>query len=314
MVLMSKDKVYYLAQKRFKKPKGYKDRWVFILLIIIAIIFVVSFIYLIDNRLVIVNAQYSEIVDGFFTRGLIVRQEEVRFSPISGKVELIKSEGQRVGYGNKVIKIEDQYLYNNQTGIISYAVDGLEDDLFPGNLENITLTNFDSYSRNYRQLVDGDHIKKGQAIFRIVNNSQFYLIVKTDIEEVNRYNINELIFVKPTKLNKGLIDGKIIEKTVNGDSGLLKVKLNIFVKEWLNLRHVDVQFIKNIYRGIVIPRKSIFTSVQGEGVLVYKYDGSFQFKKVKVLEGNEELVIVDGLEIGDRVITNPQAVDYGKGV
>jgi hypothetical protein len=64
----------------------------------------------------------------------------------------------------------------------------------------------------------------------------------------------------------------------------------------------------------VIPCQSVFTGSEGEGVLIYNSDGSYIFKKVKVLNGNREKVVVDGLGIGEKVIENPAVLDYGRGV
>ncbi|MDI3546385.1 MAG: hypothetical protein PWR10_37 [Halanaerobiales bacterium] len=307
---------YYLGQKNYKRRTKGEKNLIYLLLFIFIIILLFSIGFFLLNRQhgSVVLARYGQIVDGFQTRGLLVREERVYYSPHSGKIILKQGEGDRVSYGQKVLQIGDLVLHNHQPGIISYATDGLEERLTPGILKKLSIRDFNHIKRDYRQLVNGDYLKEGQPAFRIINNNYLYIVIKTDASEVQRYRINEVVFLKPLKLNKGLIDGRIAYKVINGKEGLLIVKLNPFISEWLNQRWVEIIFIKNIYRGVVIPREAVFTKPEGEGVLLYNHDGSYVFQKVKVLEGNEDKVIVEGLEIGESLIENPAVVDFGRGV
>ena len=85
-----------------------------------------------------------------------------------------------------------------------------------------------------------------------------------------------------------------------------------FVPKWTNRRRIDLNIIKNIYRGIKIPRKAVFNQPSGRGVLKVSGYNKFEFQEITILNGNEKYVIVEGLEIGEEIITNPEDFSYGR--
>ena len=303
----------YFSSKQYKR-RGYRKNKVMVLLISLALILVLLLLYyrLFFNKANIILAHYDQVIDGFEVQGLVIREERVRYSPYSGYIVLRKKEGERVDYGNEVIKIDDQLLYNYRPGVISYSSDGLEEVLQPDRLAEMTINDYKQARRNFKQLVNGNYLKKGQAAFRIIDNYQMYVVIETEASEAKRYRINETVFFQSDQYAHGLIDGRVAHKIVTGDQGLIIVALNMFIKEWLSLRWLDLKFIKNIYRGIVIPRKAIFTQPEGEGVLIYQPDGTHTFREVRIINGNAEEVVVDGVEVGESVIENPAAVNFGR--
>jgi len=313
------DNIHYHSQNRHKtnenKPILGNNKFVIFLILIVVIILV--FFYFKYNQRYIVQASYGEIEDSFITEALIIRDEKLALAPISGKVVTHCKENERISYGQKIITIKGSNkkinLYNQQSGIISYATDGLENILKPEAVENINCENYGSFNREYNQLVKGNRVDKGSPAFRIINNYKIYLVIKTDVSEAQRYHNNELIFIEPAEIDKDRIEGHIVSKKIDDKQALLVVKLNRFIEEWLNTRRVKIKFIKNIYRGIIIPQKAVFSQPEGEGVLVYIDRGNYKFKKVKIKHKYEDKVIVTGLEIGDNVILNPAKYNYGRG-
>jgi len=317
---MGKDNVSYLAQKKddynkYGKNKKNRKKGIYLFFFICLLVFFsLAYYYLTINRIVLVTADYNEIVDGFSTKGLLLRDEKKYYADQAGILLLLKEEGERVGYGEDIIKINNDILYNYNPGLVSYAIDDLEEELTLKNIDSINVSNFSNYKRKYKQLLNNDHIEKGQAVFRIINNDSFYIVIKTNLKETQRYRDNEEVFIKPDFVRNRIIEANIIRKVSEGNEGLLIVKVDTFLKEWLNIRRVNFTFIKNIYRGITIPRKAIFTNPNGQGVLIYQADRRYKFSKVNIVNGNDEFVVVSGIEIGQKVIINPEDVDYGRGV
>ncbi len=318
--IMGKDNVYYLAQKKnnYKKYENHRKRsgkgiYLFFFFCLI-VFFSFSYYYLTINRVVLVTADYKELVDGFSTEGLLIRKEKIYYADQAGSLILLKEEGERVGYGQSIIKINNEILYNHSPGLVSYAMDGLEDDLTMESIDSISLSKFSNYKRQYKQLVNNEHIEKGQAVFRIINNNSLHIVIKTDEIELQRYQDNEKVFIKPDFVKERILEANIIKRVSEEGEGLLIIKVDTFLKEWLNMRRAEFTFIKNIYRGITIPRKAIFTNPNGEGVLVYQADGGYKFSEVNILNGNDEFVIINGIEIGQKIIINPEDIDYGRGV
>lgn len=310
---MGKNNVYYLAQNKYRttKVRKWNKKNRLLLLLIIFVLFLAAYFYLSFQRIEIIMARYGEVVDGFPAQILIVRDEFIQYTSDSGQIKLRQSEGQRIGYGEVVMEIGDTILHNYRSGIVSYAVDGLEEILRPESVFDMDLKKYDNLDRDYKQLVNGQYLKKGQASYRIINNNKMLVVLKTTVREINRYLLNETVFLNSKDLQKDLIDGVIIKKITDGESGFLIIELNVFEDEWLNLRWADITFIKNIYRGIVIPRSAVFTRPDGEGVLLVNPDGNYKFQQIKVLDGNNEDIVVEGIEVGESVVENPAVVNYG---
>jgi len=318
---MQKDNVYYLDNKKhkgfsrtmnYRKNEKRKKKILLIVILLIIILIFVAFYYLFHNKPVLTLAVYDELVDGFETKALVVRDEIVQYSPVSGFAKLLKKEGERVYYGQEIINIDNNTVYNYRPGLISYAVDYLEDKLQPDSLRDITANDFNDYQRKFQQLVNSRYVSEGDPVFRVINNDCLYLVIKAKTSELKRYRPNEKVFVQSTNLKYGMIDAYIIDIIEGEEEGLLIISLNLFIPEWLNVRFVEIKFIKNIYRGIVIPQSAIFTQPEGEGILVYNSNGTHAFKKTSILEKAGSHVVVDGVEVGDNVITNPWTVEYGR--
>lgn len=312
---MKDNNIYYLAQRkenlnkyRHSEKKGIRN---YLSLLLIILIFIFSYLYLINNQVLLYTVHYGEVVDGFQSRGLVLRNETVYGSNISGYIELRSTEGDRISSGTEVLKINERLIFNNQPGIISYASDGLEEILTIYNISDINLDQYQTLKRDFNQNTDGDYIKRGQAAYRIINNNEMYIIIQCSKKEIDRYLTNERVFIK-SDIKSFLIRARVYDKYINDNEGLMTLKLDNFIEEWINLRWVEFEFIKNIYWGIKVPRESVFISPDGQGVLVYKND-DYSFRNVNIINGNAEEVIVNGIHIGEQIVVNPEELNYGRG-
>jgi putative membrane fusion protein len=260
-------------------------------------------------------AAQGEVIDGFWSEVLIVRDETLIKSPLTGRVKLLAGEGDRLASGRELalIKSSDQQqkIYNRKAGIVSFAVDGLEAEVNLANLDQINLNNFNNLQGDYKHLLSGDKIKKDEALYRVINNFKLYLVVEVPEAQSERFNIGELIFLEERNADN-LYEAKITNIRHNLDKIFFQIKVKQFIPQWINRRRIELNIIKNIYRGIKIPRKSVFSQLSGQGILKVTGYNKYEFQKVLILNGNEDFVIVSGLEIGEEIITNPEDFDYGR--
>lgn len=295
-----------------KSPTSFKP-FVIIFILIIALIIGVQLFG--AARFETILAAQGEVIDGFWSDVLIVRDEKIIKAPVTGRVELMVGEGDRLASGIKLAEIKSsnqtQKIYNKKAGIISFAVDGLEEEVNLANLNQINLNNFDDLNGDYTHLLSGDRIKKGEALYRIINNFKLYIIAEIPQKQIERFRINELIFLEQKNSEK-LIEAKIVDIRHQLDRTFFFIELEKFIPRWINRRRINLNIIKNIYRGIKIPRKAVFNQPSGRGVLKVSGYNKYEFQEVVILNGNDEYVIVSGLEIGEEIITNPEDFDYGR--
>ena len=287
----------------------------FVAAFILIIVFIIGVQIFGAARFESILAAQGEVIDGFWTDVLIVRDEKVVKSPIAGRVDLTAGDGDRIASGKKIAEISSsnqrQKIFNHKAGIISFAVDGLENKINIDNLYQVNLNNLEQLKGNYKHLISGDRIKKNEALYRIINNFKLYLIAEVPKSQADRFRINELIFLKQKNSDK-LIEAKISDIRQNLEDTFFYIELERFIPEWTNRRRINLNIIKNIYRGIKIPRSAVFNQPSGQGVLKVTGYNKYEFQEVVILDGNDQHVIVSGLEIGEEIITNPEDFNYGR--
>ncbi|MFW5976378.1 MAG: HlyD family efflux transporter periplasmic adaptor subunit [Bacillota bacterium] len=289
------------------KKKGKYFFYIFILIIIFVIIFFTR------DQIDIIEIRYGELYDDFKTEGLIIREEITIDSPVAGEFRILHKEGDRVGYGKEIARINNKTLYNHKPGIISFATDKLEEKITPDNVNNISIKKYNQIKRNFHQNIEDDYINKNDFVYRIVNNHNMFLLIESSLDNSKRFHKEEEVFIQPGNNSKRLIEAKIKDIFPEGDKALIFISLNRFVKDWLNLRRVDISLVKDIYRGIILPEKAIFEREGTSGVLLLSISGKYNFKEVEIDNKIKGKVVVSGLEPGDKVVANPEVIDYGKG-
>ncbi len=310
---MKDNVVYYNDKKKYIGKLRLKKRLKKILLLFLILLFIfLLYILFFYNRPEIIEARYGEIIDGFNTEAIIIRDETKYIAGDSGIINLFQNEGKRLSSGEKVLEINGSLVFNHHPGLISYTIDGLENNLHPSEINNYRPEDFKNINYNIKRISSSQYVNTGDPLYKIINNNYLYLMFLVNKEEADRYRLNEIIFVEDDSINTGHIRGRVINITSEGDLALMTVSLNRFIDQWLDKRQVDIKFIKNIYRGIVIPRSAVFNQPAGRGVLVIDDSGRYQFKRINISNSTADYVIVTNLNVGERVIANPESVNFGQ--
>ena len=295
-----------------KKKINFKP---FVIIFILIIIIIIGIQLFGAARFESILAAQGEVIDGFWSDVLIVRDEKVIKAPVTGQTELLVGEGERLAAGKKLAEInysdQKQKIFNQKAGIVSFAVDGLEEEINIENLNQINLNKFDNFKGDYQHLLSGDRVNKNEPLYRVINNFELYLIAKVPEAQSDRFRIDEVIFLEQKNSDK-LFEAEIINIRHNLRDTFFYIKVDQFIPQWINRRRINLNIIKNIYRGIKIPREAVFSQPSGQGVLKVSGYNKYEFQEVVILNGNKDYVIVSGLEVGEEIITNPEDFDYGR--
>ena len=290
-----------------------KKKWILFILIMIVIGAILGYY---NQKPNFESALYGEVIDSVESRALIIRDEEVIYSDINGSISLLFKEGERASYGQEVIEVSNQNLnktfYTKKSGLISYGFDGLEEFEFDS-LNQYSIDRFKDVNPDYSHLTSGREISSGDPVYRIVNNNRILFVFILNNLEANNYNIGEQVFLNESNTKRNLIKGRVNNKISDSEGTAVLIEVDKFKDDWLNRRHINFELISNIYRGLVIPRSSIFSTVQGRGVLVENNQGIIEFRNLEVIGGNSKELVVEGLNLGDRIIINPEVLNYGRG-
>jgi putative membrane fusion protein len=280
------------------------------MLILILIIISISY-SLVNNNPKLAIVKYGHVVDSLNTKALLIRDENVIKAPITGTFFPLINEGDRLSYGQPVVKLKNEdkgniILYNQMSGIISFATDGLESKLTPSSFNNIDIKKFDKLKRDYKYHLEQEYISKSSNVYRVINNFNMYLAIKVKRTEAERYQSNETVFVSDLEIeNKEMIEAKIIKIINQEQDSLIIFQLRRFVSRWANIRRVNIEFIKNIHRGRIVPSDAIISTAEGKKVLVSLSVDNYKLKKIDVIFSDDQEAVVEGIEVGTNVVINP---------
>lgn len=291
-----------------------KKKWILLILVMIVIGMIIAYY---NQKPKFESALYGEVVDSVESEALIIRDEKVVLSDSIGILSLSFKEGERAASGQEIIKVNNQNVYDTyyaeESGLISYGFDGLEDEFDFDNLDQYSVVKYKDLEINYVHLVEGKEISVGQPVYRIVNNSKAYFVFVLNNSEVNDYNTREKVFLNEINSKGKYIEGRVSNKISNSESTVLFIEVNKFKDDWLNRRFINFELINNIYRGLVIPRSSVFNTADGRGALVENNRGIIEFRNLDIIGGNSKELVVEGLNLGDKIIVNPEDLNYGRG-
>ncbi|MBF8437630.1 hypothetical protein I0Q91_11090 [Halanaerobiaceae bacterium Z-7014] len=291
-----------------------KKKWLLLILIMMIIGVILGYY---NQKPNFESALYGEVIDSVESRALVIRDEEVIYSNSNGTISLLFKEGERASYGQEVIEVNNdnfnKTFYSKKSGLISYGFDGLEEEFEIDNLNQYSVDKFRDLEPDFRHLTSGREINSGDPIYRIVNNNRVFFVFILENSKADNYKIREQVFLNESNTERNLTKGRVYNKISNSEMTALLIEVDKFKDDWLNRRHINFELISNIYRGLVIPRSAIFSTVQGRGVLVENNRGIIEFRNLKIIGGNSKELVVEGLNLGDRIIINPEVLNYGRG-
>ncbi|MCF8008343.1 MAG: hypothetical protein K9K32_01145 [Halanaerobiales bacterium] len=292
--------------------------WKYFIYVLIVIIVIGVFFFFQGEKINSYTVREREVISGFQTSALILRDENTYLSPLDGILHTFVNEGDRVAYGQKIAYIKGEEkshkIYAKKPGVISFAFDGLEEELKYGKITPQVLDNYLEYERNYKQYITEDEIKKDDKLYRNINNYNQYLLIKVSDKWLKRFSENEDVFIDKSPQNdySNLIEGFVKKIYRQNQKEFLLIQLKSYEDSWNNNRWVDIKLIKNIYRGLAVPKSAVFNTPDGIKLLKYTYDHKIVAINIIIKEETAEWIIVENLNVGDEAITNPEKYDFGR--
>ncbi len=267
-------------------------------LFLILVIFIYS-----PPRNSLYTVQYGEIREEFSSDAILIREELVIESQYSGHVNILIGEGQRVRSGTPVMTVgeEEFMVYAFDTGVISFKHDSDENLFCPGDWTYLERELITGARNNFSTLRDGQWVREGQFLFRVVNNFNLYLAILFPPDQPLPSDGSSFRIEFP-RLDREIYWVQVVD-TIFRDR-IVIVEMRQFVDEFLSLRTQQVNVVRGIHRGVVVPREAIVEIEDGYAVLV-PGRGEPVLRRVELRGGNETMAVVDGLTPGDEVYLQP---------
>lgn len=208
-------------------------------------------------------------------KGFIVKQETIYKAPIDGKVKRIKQPPDLLAKNEEAVQIINSVSKNTVSlkttdpGFITYIKDGCEELLSIDKLSKKSLNEEDiiNLQINQTKVADDQEVKKGEFIFKIIENNflQYYLLI--DKKEAEKISLREDLIFTITDPQNITTDGKIIKVTpINEKKILVIFETTFYIEPLINLRKINGSFTFPYITGNYVPPKAIGKKKDSKGI------------------------------------------------
>ena len=215
------------------------------------------------------------------------------------------------------VKNNSTNYYTNISGVISYKYDNNEDKYNTNNLSSITKDDIEKATNNYISASDNNKtIKPDEVIGRVIDDNDIYIAFVSEDNELFNEGDNVKIEMK-----KELINGEIYKKYKKKNYFITVVKITQQNIGIYDTREEEFDIIYNQMEALRIPRQSIVTEDNKQGVYVINEESNKpEFVELKGIsfEDDEYIYIdfrsneksgVDTVNLHDRIILKPNFIN-----
>lgn len=178
-------------------------------------------------------------------------------SPVGSKLKELISE--RNDY-EKQINNAKKELTSPKAGIVSYRVDGYENEFTKKNISNMTWASLLSYDLNANQI-----IPTSNKNVKVVDNFESYIAIFMNSEESKNANLNDKIYLRFQNTGDKLISASVEYISEEADGRLILLKIQENNEELTKYRKINFDVVWWSYTGFklhksVISQKEVINS------------------------------------------------------
>lgn len=232
-------------------------------------------------------------------------------APLAGKIQFVGADGQRFRRGETIAILQPEGAAPGMTqnaanqaivatigGLVFHQSDALESIMTSQNLNSMDLEKLLAETANMK--TTGTTVQTGQVVGKIVNN-----LIPTEAF-IELPSIDGLAVGKTIRLSVGdLTDSATILRKSDKPMGVV-VQFSHYVDGSALKRRQDISWVyQSPTSGVLIPKSALWT--QGEEQGIYLWDeGVLHFKKVNILDEDDNQVCIKDLPNGIPVVITPR--------
>ncbi len=229
---------------------------------------------------------------------VVIPEERLVMAPQEGKITILVQNGQWVAPGSILAEIT---LSTGETEVV-YSPSG-----------GIAL--LETRGEPRRQTVrDGEVVLPGKAFVRIVRPNSLYLGLELEPLSLRKAALERSAKVQVREIASGGASANRpwypAEVMAEGNGGP-RLRLTEFPWAWLQRETLSVTVRMEGPRGIRVPAAAIVKRGGRDGVFVVGR-GSYEFRPVVVLDKAGGDAVVEGLNVGEKIVTRPGLLMAGE--
>ena len=255
-------------------------------------------------------------------------QEVLLTAPFAGQVQFTCADGERVRRGETVANLNREGYWQSQdiraeaVGLFFRQTDGLETVFTIGNLEYMDWNELLRWHAGERQAETDEHSGEDQQTQEDIQAEDFVYAGEFVGKIVNNLIPSQAFLELPDARElpdvEALTAGRTIRLTVGQET--LSARVLRASEEALGVVVVFPHYIDGsatqrrqevswIYRtptsGVLVPKSAVWDQGEEQGVFLWS-EGVIHFKRVNILDQNEEYVCIENLNSGVPVVTTPR--------
>lgn len=208
-----------------------------------------------------------------------------------------------------------QSVVSPESGYFSLGTDGLEEQMSPKYLSELTVENFAEATSLCKNTTD-----TGNVLGKIVYDNRWSVALKVPADSVDRLEVNDNVYIKIPSFGSGRIKCTVSDMRKSGEECVVVLSSSFIYDNILTLRQEEVQLIVQTHSGIQV-RQSALRKVDGEDGVYVKVGLLLRYKKVNILYNDGINAIIEynvaessGLRVYDQVVYKGSNLYDGKAV
>ena len=198
-------------------------------------------------------------------------------------------------------------IISPETGLVSFKLDGLEDQLNPDVIDLLTPEQYLSIIEHQAPEYTNSEAMAGVPLFKVVISDRWYIISFISNQNV-QYKQNDSVEIRLPGFTEDSLIGRVYMVEHLADSTLIILEMTEGIENILGIRNLHVE-IGTATQGLMVPSNAIVEKKGKTGVNIL-LNGKVQYIEVHVQAKNKEWAIIskiketDALGPNDKILMN----------
>jgi len=235
-------------------------------------------------------------------------------------IEQLKNERELL---QRRIKDDTKGEFSTFPGIVSYVIDGLEEELNPSAIDKLTVEYLENLKISVADVnANMRNVSAGQPYVKVIDNMKCYLAIPVKADKAKAFEVGMKPRVRIYDIDKE-IKGTIkhISQEENGKV-LIVVEIDRCIDETSGIRKVNIDLIKDSYEGLKVPIRSLMDvdPENNKAKIILVKANYASIREVEIVAASDEYAIIksaddsgkNGVSLYDTYIINPQNIEEGQ--
>ncbi len=253
---------------------------------------------------------------------LIQKKAEIYGSRSTADAYINQLKNERDTLQNK-IKNNTKGEISESSGIVSYVIDGLEDELNPSAIDKLTV----EYLENLKiSIPDADvnmrDVYTGKPYVKVIDNMKCYIAITVKADKAKNFEVGMKPRVRIYDIDKEIRG--TIEHMSEEENGKVVIVIGIdrCIDETAGMRKVNIDLIRNSYEGLKVPLRSLLdVDLDNKRAKIILVKANYAtIRDVEIVAASGEYAIIKsaddsggrGISLYDTYIINPQNIEEGQ--